>query len=372
MRTALRNDTQFGELLDTPLMIHIAALAYKDKLLSELQSKETPNQQWKYLLDAYIEAMFRRRSKEIRYTQRQIKYYLSWLARQMIQHNQVVYFFERMQPTWLTHQQQQKYIFYICLLNGVVVGFAVGLFFALFLGLSGGLIGGLIGGLVGAIQARFWGEILIAEAFDWSAVWIELDDGLSDGLGFGLIVGLGFGLISSLSDGPLFGLIGSLIVGVGVGLGCGLTFGLAGALAIVLGSDLTGIGIDARKMTKQDFDQAMHNAFVGCLIGGLVGMLSGWFVDGFPTALVGALAGMLLVGLNYGGRAIIQLLTLRWLLSQNGIIPFCNRDLTTFLDYCAERIFLRKVGGGYMFIHRLLMEHFAAMYNEESGKATLK
>jgi hypothetical protein len=33
---------------------------------------------------------------------------------------------------------------------------------------------------------------------------------------------------------------------------------------------------------------------------------------------------------------------------------------TVFFD-CAERIFLRKVGGGYIFIHRLLMEHFAEL-----------
>ena len=30
-----------------------------------------------------------------------------------------------------------------------------------------------------------------------------------------------------------------------------------------------------------------------------------------------------------------------------------------FLDYAAERIFLQKVGGGYIFVHRTLLEHFA-------------
>ena len=29
-----------------------------------------------------------------------------------------------------------------------------------------------------------------------------------------------------------------------------------------------------------------------------------------------------------------------------------------FLDYAAERILLRKVGGGYIFTHRLLLEYF--------------
>ena len=54
---------------------------------------------------------------------------------------------------------------------------------------------------------------------------------------------------------------------------------------------------------------------------------------------------------------------------RNGSLPF--RDLVPFLDYCAERIFLRKVGGGYIFVHRLLMEHFASLYDtpptEKSG-----
>ena len=35
-----------------------------------------------------------------------------------------------------------------------------------------------------------------------------------------------------------------------------------------------------------------------------------------------------------------------------------------FLDYAADRILLRKVGGGYLFSHRMLLEHFAARYVE--------
>jgi len=34
-------------------------------------------------------------------------------------------------------------------------------------------------------------------------------------------------------------------------------------------------------------------------------------------------------------------------------------------DYCVDLIFRRRVGGGYIFVHRLLMEHFAAMYQED-------
>jgi hypothetical protein len=58
----------------------------------------------------------------------------------------------------------------------------------------------------------------------------------------------------------------------------------------------------------------------------------------------------------YGGLDIIQHYTLRLILWYRGHIP---RDCTRFLDYATERIFVRKVGGGYIFIHRLLLEYFA-------------
>jgi len=39
-------------------------------------------------------------------------------------------------------------------------------------------------------------------------------------------------------------------------------------------------------------------------------------------------------------------------------------NLGRFLDYAAERIFLQKVGGGYIFVHRLLQDYFASLYQE--------
>ena len=51
----------------------------------------------------------------------------------------------------------------------------------------------------------------------------------------------------------------------------------------------------------------------------------------------------------------------------NGSIP---GNYVRFLDYAAERILLRKVGGGYTFIHRMLLDYFAARYDESSVEAT--
>lgn len=59
------------------------------------------------------------------------------------------------------------------------------------------------------------------------------------------------------------------------------------------------------------------------------------------------------------GFACIQHLTLRFILYRANYIPW---NYTHFLEYTTERIFLQKVGEGYIFVHRLLLEHFAALY----------
>jgi hypothetical protein len=66
--------------------------------------------------------------------------------------------------------------------------------------------------------------------------------------------------------------------------------------------------------------------------------------------------------MSFGGRACLQHLVLRLILWRNSSIP---QNYVRFLDYCAKRIFLRKVGGGYIFVHRMLMEYFASLDTSE-------
>jgi hypothetical protein len=64
----------------------------------------------------------------------------------------------------------------------------------------------------------------------------------------------------------------------------------------------------------------------------------------------------LFFGLTQAGVACLQHINLR-------IVAYITRcspwNYAAFLDYATERIFLQKVGGGYIFIHRLLRDHFA-------------
>ncbi len=81
----------------------------------------------------------------------------------------------------------------------------------------------------------------------------------------------------------------------------------------------------------------------------LIGLSYGLFWGSIPA---------LIVGLNRGGSAVIKHYSLRFVLWLKGYTPF---NFIKFLDYSAKLILLKKVGGGYMFIHRMLLEHFAEM-----------
>src|SRR5207248_6749456 len=83
--------------------------------------------------------------------------------------------------------------------------------------------------------------------------------------------------------------------------------------------------------------------------------------------LAGILVGMAF-GLYYwqlrGGMAFIQHFTLRVLLWHTKLIPW---NYVSFLDNTASHALLYKVGGGYVFIHRQLLEYFASLYTSESA-----
>ena len=157
-----------------------------------------------------------------------------------------------------------------------------------------------------------------------------------------------------------------------VGLSGGLSGGLIGAVFNGLSPEI----IETKTAPNQGIRLSARNAIVGGLIFGLiyrliVGLIFGLIV-GPSGGLYFGLGGGLFVGilgaLWYGGLEIIQHYTLRLILIIQGHTP---RNYARFLDHAAALIFLQKVGGGYRFIHRLLLEHFAEM-NETEDQATAK
>lgn len=72
------------------------------------------------------------------------------------------------------------------------------------------------------------------------------------------------------------------------------------------------------------------------------------------------------IALWFGGLEVIRHYTLRFMLWRQGRMPW---NYARFLDHCVDLVFLRRVGGGYIFIHRYLMEYFASLEPEQQGSS---
>jgi hypothetical protein len=225
-------------------------------------------------------------------------------------------------------------------------------------GLGSGIIFALLGGLVGrpGWHAR---HVAITERLHWSgrrALGVAAGSGcivaVLGAIGSALFVIAAAGRLESQATNPLgnqllgagFGLLIGLFIGGGLGLVGGLIGGIVGGLE--------GGNVATTTRPNQGVRRSAQTAvLVGSVVGLIVGLMT-WpigLATGFITGLLFALA--------YGGYAVLSHLTLRLLLWRKEAMPW---NYTAFLDSAADRVFLRKVGGGYIFIHRLLLEHFAA------------
>jgi eukaryotic-like serine/threonine-protein kinase len=281
------------------------------------------------------------------------------------------------------------------LIAGVCVGLVFGLNFGLLGGLSAGLGGGVIGGLLAGLSVGLIGglssklSVRPAERLNW--VWVKARSGLGFGLSFGLLFGLASGLIVALCYGLVLGLIGDLgrsgtvgwllawvLSGLELGAGFGLVFALLGGLMGGLMGGLSVSTVAQRNKPGAGIRASLKNAFIFSLIGGVpfgvicalasgglnTGLnfgLQGLIIWGLICVLIGLLFGFsgAMIGCLYGGgQFLLSHASSTFLLSRANLIP---GELIPFLDYCTERIFLRRAGGGYVFIHRMLLDHFAAL-----------
>ena len=197
------------------------------------------------------------------------------------------------------------------------------------------------------------------------------------GLAGGLSLGLGVREMSELSTGLVSGLVS------------GLAGGLAGSLAGGLYGGLTVKELARRSAVNEGMRRSVRSALISALGGGLVagfaiGAVS-WVaaiqrsdflpphirlhiepVDMLIAGLYVALPLGVVAGLVRGGLASLQHLALCLLLWRNDLAPW---RYVALLDHATERIFLRKVGGGYIFIHRLLQDYFADLWEKEYSTA---
>jgi hypothetical protein len=230
--------------------------------------------------------------------------------------------------------------------------------------LYNGLLNGINFGSLGKLNP----EIQPAEVFVWS--WVNMRREFPKYLAYGLLLGGVFGI--SIAYTPL-GFIGGLSVGLLFGFIFGAFYSLSSGLSNKLQDErnLTRPNQGIWHSARNSFFTALISASIsGILAGTVFGLLFGSLrpdvalVSGITTGMSTLLSVGTIVGLKQGGNACIQHFLLRWHLWRAGSIPW---NYPQFLDHAAERILLRKVGGSYIFVHRLLLDYFADV---ESGVVT--
>jgi hypothetical protein len=100
---------------------------------------------------------------------------------------------------------------------------------------------------------------------------------------------------------------------------------------------------------------ARNGAYGGAIIIGLNALSYWWWWD-LEMALLTVASESLVVPCFFGWVPVLRHFLLRALLSARGALPF---RLVPFLEHAANCAILRRVGGGFMFVHALLLDHLA-------------
>lgn len=329
--------------------------------------------------------------------------WLAWLADAMRTSGQSVLYVDWMQPEWLASGWQRRLVVVgVPLVIGIISGVAVGTDYAFasqvvrppgtsaavraIVGVTSGLIT-----LVPCVWMTRGSTITPASRLRWS--WQALRHGFPGRLATIVIIAVSYGLVLGLVAVPISGWLVSgrvpspfdvLILGPVTGLMLGLLFG------IVVGSTyglMSGLEIEfdprpaapGRGMHTSRKNALLAGTTGGLLFGGIVWLLFGlgygltkpitdslvgalgsppiyWPHAAIEDVLTSMLVSGLIIGSQFGGGAYLRHQILRLLLASSGCTP---RDYVRFLEHATGLILLSRRGGGYEFVHRTLLDHFA-------------
>lgn len=348
VREAIARDDALRELVTTPLMLSIMAVAYGGRPLAELLPLlDNEDARRAHLYDAYIGRAFARRPRDDSYPAAESLRRLRFLAAQMTKREEALFFIEDMQWGWLPGRWWIRLGGLGCVMGGILGGMS-------FSGFGDGpvatLSGVMIGGLVGALSSKNNIEPVDELALDISPRTISRTI-----------------IDNYLPSGVLSGVLGGVPIGVLAGITISMLFDIMGG---ELGKLMRPLQSKRRNQPNQGIRRSMVNALRGGLLFGalggvLVGALSNVLGRGLIGVQLGVMGGVLGGGLRYGGAAVIKHYVLRLHLALLRLLPL---RLVPFLEAMRERILLQRAGGHYRFIHRTMQEHIAAMTDGQIDK----
>lgn len=361
----LQKDSMLQELAKSPLMLDIMISVYctHDISVGEFCNSKTIDDYRNHLYDVYVERMLKRQKTNTTYTPKQMMQWLVWLSRKMSEVGQIEFFVEDMQPNWLSSDISQQ-VYRIS--NIIVIGL---------------LLITTVGFVASACNQagidEFWAYLLLIGASTFAIMLMGLFD--LDEIKPVENIEIRLSQMNIAEKLPtktwgsfaIMGIILSFYIGIVDAIVSCVLLGSFAGLNALFNQGITPVALSEEKLStnqgiKNSFKYSVKITLALILSFTALYSLAAVIVeDGFFSfndkslyliiSLI-TLLSLFVSFLRFGGRAFIRHFILRIILSVQGCIPW---RIASFLDEATERVFLRKIGGGYIFIHKTLLEHFS-------------
>jgi hypothetical protein len=390
VRAAIAADSSLGELIQSPLLLSIAVLAYRDAPVATVATGGDSRHLRDQLFATYVRTMLARRRSD-RHSARQTVRWLAFLADRMQRESQTVFTLELLDKYavlfWTSRfVPPTRRSSLIC---GLVGGLVLGAAGMIAYGWRGGLVGAAVGLLhVERIDTRnlsyhrrtrgqgreAWNpEVRIGRIRGWFFNFrlAAGDPAYLDDLPVTAGVAATVGVLFGSSDGLVSGLTYGIATAVGVltavilCIGYGYTIRDMQSVAPREGSGEVP-SLIARAVMRRGLLAAPLVALVTSLLPGLLVAWPGTSADGYRFAAVVAVGAGMLTLVWLGGFAVVEQAMVRFTLRKLDLAPL---PLRPFLDYATQCLFLRQVGDGYLFVHLSLLEFFAGMWDLDDVSA---
>ncbi|MCA9999485.1 MAG: NACHT domain-containing protein, partial [Anaerolineales bacterium] len=170
VRATLAKDPTLHKLAQTPLMLHIMAVAYAGLTPTELGHLNTTEARQRHIFGRYIDYVLYHRLVNPNTSNYPIEQAIHWvrqLAASMLTNKQTIFYIERLQPTWSSSIIKKWFTVVSSSLSALLYGLPIGLLVGLQIGTLWGALSGLMLGLCIGIIIGFRKEILLVEVIRW-------------------------------------------------------------------------------------------------------------------------------------------------------------------------------------------------------------
>lgn len=351
----LEKNKKYRDLMTTPLMLNISLVALSELSEDKVDAPKNSNDDKEHLFSAYVCEMLMRRKNVTHKTKEHTLRYLSWLAFTLKSNNHTIFYLDNAQPNWLVSDVQRLIvskgsILVSALLTALPLALIGSLYVETHISFSISFSLAFLGAFFTALMG-YADEIkpLRKIVFSWRALKHQFFRKI---LGSAVIAAIIFIAVVLVINGVVAFTLGSCFF-MFLMLVNSLDHDMDESVASIYSSPMGAI-TNSLKISVISF-------FIASLLGASAGLLIG---DDIPTAAYTGVLVAVVAGLFFGAHVYMQHYLLRFFFWLNRDAPW---RYASFLDFSVERVFLYRIGSGYLFIHRDLLEYFYQQYKKNDS-----